>query len=436
MSLHEQIQAFVLSKRGILLTADPITKKTQYIKVRCAENHEWTGRVDHFVDGCWCRYCSQPRRLNLKVLQEKAATHGGKLLSTVYVSNKDKYLWECAKGHQWLAEANNVLNANRWCWQCLKFTIEDIQTIAVKRGGICLSPTYIPGCRLQFRCAEGHEWETSFPSIQHGHWCRTCNTTKMERMCRAILEAVFQRPFPSQRPQWLQGTCGRSLELDCYNAELRLALEYQGRQHFEEIAFYGEGRLVGQQERDALKTETCKKYGVRLLVISDEVSLEELYECIIDECRELGIEIPVHEPIDAHQIRLVTRTDERLEALRTIAHQHGGQCLAESYINNYTRLPFRCKEGHEWPAYPTTITSGSWCSRCAQKTRLSIERINDSLHFKGVQTTDTYYDSARTPMNWRCTYGHCFKEKYDTLRARLKRSGRTCKEPYRYLIPC
>ena len=53
-----------------------------------------------------------------------------------------------------------------------------------------------------------------------------------ETRCREYLEKFFNKPFPTIRPDWLKyPKTNKNLELDMYNAELKLACEYDGVQH-------------------------------------------------------------------------------------------------------------------------------------------------------------------------------------------------------------
>jgi Zn finger protein HypA/HybF involved in hydrogenase expression len=120
--------------------------------------------------------------LKLADFQEYAAKRGGKLLSTEYVSlRKSRLRWRCAKGHEWEARAANARNG-KWCPVCSGYrchTIEEMRSIALSRGGICLSPAYKANdTRLRSRCARGHEWSTRPQLILNGAWCPTCGSTK------------------------------------------------------------------------------------------------------------------------------------------------------------------------------------------------------------------------------------------------------------------
>ena len=56
-----------------------------------------------------------------------------------------------------------------------------------------------------------------------------------------------------------------------------------------------------------------------------------------------------------------------LKEIQDIAKARGGTCLSNKYINNKTKLKFRCAEGHEWWARPKSIKEGTWCPECYHK---------------------------------------------------------------------
>jgi hypothetical protein len=66
------------------------------------------------------------------------------------------------------------------------------------------------------------------------------------------------------KPPWLNG-----LELDGYNDDLKLAFEYQGKQHYEWVPYFHkeEKQFDDQQERDQRKYAACSARDVCLIVI-------------------------------------------------------------------------------------------------------------------------------------------------------------------------
>ncbi len=54
-----------------------------------------------------------------------------------------------------------------------------------------------------------------------------------------------------------------------------------------------------------------------------------------------------------------------IEKMKEIAQSFGGKCLSKTYINNRTKLRWKCKKGHIWTAiYEGVISKGVWCPKC------------------------------------------------------------------------
>jgi len=120
-----------------------------------------------------------------------------------------------------------------------------------------------------------------FPQTPNNHLngkgCNTCSKKRSENLCRQILEEYTGLRFPSIKPDWLKNVTGYNLELDGFCEDLNLAFEYQGIQHYEYIPFFhtnGPSDFERQQERDKLKLELCKNYGVDVLIIPPTLSYQ------------------------------------------------------------------------------------------------------------------------------------------------------------------
>jgi len=73
------------------------------------------------------------------------------------------------------------------------------------------------------------------------------------------------------------------LSLDMFVPSKKFAIEYQGRQHYEPIEFFGgEAAFIEQIKRDELKKQLCKENGVKLIywpynqLIANEELLNEI----------------------------------------------------------------------------------------------------------------------------------------------------------------
>ena len=120
------------------------------------------------------------------------------------------------------------------------------------------------------------------------------NDSKGEIECRRVLENYFGRSFNKKRPNFLRNpvTNGNfNLELDCYNAELGLAVEYNGRQHYEYVPFSHRNRdaFTNQKYRDELKRRMCKDNGVRLIEVPYTVKQDQIESYLHNELAKLGL---------------------------------------------------------------------------------------------------------------------------------------------------
>ena len=91
-----------------------------------------------------------------------------------------------------------------------------------------------------------------------------------EHLCRMILQDIYKVPFPKVRPSFLRNPeTGKPLELDGYNAQLRIAFEYNGAQHYVFPHRYNETKekFIQQIRRDQFKIDTCDALGIYVITI-------------------------------------------------------------------------------------------------------------------------------------------------------------------------
>ena len=101
-----------------------------------------------------------------------------------------------------------------------------------------------------------------------------------EKTCRKVLEKKFRRPFPKARPHFLRNAItGTNLELDCYNEELKLAVEYNGQQHYKYSPYFHKTKEAfhNQLYRDDIKKRLCKQNNIHLIEVPYTVSNIEEY---------------------------------------------------------------------------------------------------------------------------------------------------------------
>lgn len=147
------------------------------LRWQCAEKHEWEAQPSSIQQGHWCPTCAGKSKKTLADMQVLARKRGGKCLSTMYVNIFTKLLWQCAEKHEWKAIPGNI-KKGQWCPTCAglaKKTIADMHALAKRRGGKCLSTVYVNNAtKLLWQCGAKHVWETRPKNIKQGQWCPTC----------------------------------------------------------------------------------------------------------------------------------------------------------------------------------------------------------------------------------------------------------------------
>lgn len=112
---------------------------------------------------------------------------------------------------------------------------------------------------------------------------------KTEEMCRKIIEKIYNKKFPSVRPDWLKSPkTKKNLELDCYNKDLKIALEYNGQQHYRFTPHFHKTKtkFFSQVHRDDWKRKKCLEKGIRLIEIPYWVTPMDLEQYIIKELQK------------------------------------------------------------------------------------------------------------------------------------------------------
>lgn len=114
-----------------------------------------------------------------------------------------------------------------------------------------------------------------------------------EEACRVHMERRFGVPFAKARPSFMRNpVTGENLELDVYNDDLRLAVEYNGRQHYQFNSHFHNGsndRFQNQQYRDLIKKQLCEENGVRLIIVPYSVPPDHIGQYIDDQLDKAGL---------------------------------------------------------------------------------------------------------------------------------------------------
>jgi hypothetical protein len=105
-----------------------------------------------------------------------------------------------------------------------------------------------------------------------------------------------------------------------------------------------------------------------------------------------------------------------MRGMQSLARQRGGRCLSRVYINNQTKLRWRCVEGHTWWAIPNSIQRGTWCRVCAGLTKPTLVHLRNVAGERGGKCLSGNYQNARSKILWECAHDHRWKARWDKIR--------------------
>ena len=116
--------------------------------------------------------------------------------------------------------------------------------------------------------------------------------SKGELECKEAAQRIFKKKFIKIRPDYLRNDeTGHNLELDVFNDEIGLAIEYSGQQHYKYIPYFHKNyeAFLKQVKRDEMKERKCKENGIKLIVVPYTVKLEDIEDYILQESKKLGL---------------------------------------------------------------------------------------------------------------------------------------------------
>lgn len=128
---------------------------------------------------------------------------------------------------------------------------------------------------LKHEC--GFIWKITPHNFLSGKGCPICNrkVSKGEKKVAEILKrkkVLFNREHPILID-------GKRLRLDFYIEKDKIGIEFNGRQHYEPVDFFGgESQFEKQKENDKLKSLYCENNGITLIIIhhKDMDNIEEI----------------------------------------------------------------------------------------------------------------------------------------------------------------
>lgn len=175
----EEMHSIARKREGVCLSDHYLTAMSPMMW-QCQKGHTWMAPPNRIKNGAWCPECANIKRKTIEYPRELARVKGGECLSKVYINANTKMLWRCAHGHEWHT-TTGCIQSGTWCCVCAgkkPKTIAEMRARAKKLNGRCLSKVYQNNkTALVWECEKGHQWRAPWHRINTGKsWCPVCNT--------------------------------------------------------------------------------------------------------------------------------------------------------------------------------------------------------------------------------------------------------------------
>lgn len=346
--------------------------------------------------GTGCPSCGhkrggRKRALNTEQASQNLAKLGITLISEYESSQKPIRARLDAYGHEVERTYNHL---SRWpkCGLCApnaRATTEDYQATAKMFGGKILKIATRVNRKSLWRCPLGeHKFERSLASIRaYKTFCTDCTRAYGEMLCRAAVEKLFGMTFRNKRVPGMKSPKGRLLELDIYNAELRIAIEHHGAHHYRAMPHWnGVEGFERQRLHDQLRRQFCNANGILLIEIRElgiRTSLEQMRQHIRDALLQEGRTIPPDfDTADLTSLPQLSASQAYWEDVHEAARKMGLKILSKVFLGADTPVNVRCKHGHITPKRPRAILQGHQCDECYMEERKKPLQLSDGRVFE------------------------------------------------------
>ena len=255
-------------------------KQDEKILVQCKKcGTQYYALPRNILKGCGCRLCanndnSQRLRMGKEEFCKRIqALNPNLLVIGDYVKNNVPIECKCLIcGNIFYSAPSNLLGRNGRCPKCsrkaLTKTQEDfVSEVKQKSPFIKIIGEYINNSeRVLCECEKcGHQWSPKATLLLQGKGCPKCKYSKGERQIESFLidnniNFIAQYTFDDCKDI-------NRLPFDFYIPDYNMLIEYDGKQHYQEIKGWEGSNLEFTQKHDLIKTEYCCNHNIELLRI-------------------------------------------------------------------------------------------------------------------------------------------------------------------------
>jgi len=268
-----EVKCFLENNNLKLLTFNDVSYWS-FIEVYCPKHdNTWITTFARLKRGYMCKYCGSGTpgwdEIN-PVLEELNFEFVERLYRVGTIRNiKLRCL---THNHVWTTNFHDILKKDRICYYCArenrKTPFEKIKARVEGRGGILITEDCVGSkTPIIIQCKRKHQWTTTYDGINSKEsWCPICRSKEQEKVYEIICSLFpdHEVRYNFRGFKWLQteNSKGHPMEIDIWVPSLKIAIEYDGVQHFKPVKFSKDmtdkqaiENLKNCQARDEIKNQ-------------------------------------------------------------------------------------------------------------------------------------------------------------------------------------
>ena len=256
---------------------DYISRKKK-IKIICKEHGVFEQQPCNHLKGCNCPKCAGRNITFLELVKKFEEIHGSKYeyFENSFIGKSFKLKIRC-KLHNYIFYQYIDNHLKGWgCTKCSKrynYTnkefIKICEDVHNHKYDYSLTNYTVANSKIKIICSKHGVFEQRAKYHISGHGCPICRSSKGELIILDFLKDMkikfeSQKRFKNCRDKY-------TLPFDFYLPKYKMCIEYQGRQHFDEIIGWGGyDTLKLVKKHDEIKINFCKSNSINLLIINHD----------------------------------------------------------------------------------------------------------------------------------------------------------------------
>lgn len=287
---HEEFIKDVFNAVGDEYSVIGVYKKTAE---KLAMKHNTCGTIweitpNNFLRGRRCPSCSH-FKTTAQFSREVANSHEGQFILTGNYTNCDtKTSYKCSIHNTTVKSTPTIFMRTQYpCHKCLSIFLKESnrksdstfkQELEQRHSGSIISlDTYVnTHTHLRYKCLKCNKVFSAEPnSILRLSGCPYCASSKGEQYIKSVLEENDIMFVPQKRFDKCKDI--RPLPFDFYLPNQKVLIEYDGKQHYAPIEYFGGiEKYKSQVKRDSIKDSFAKDNGYTLLRIPYSMKFQDV----------------------------------------------------------------------------------------------------------------------------------------------------------------